>query len=380
MMRVTWAVFCIAIMFSIVGCFDEGRVPTLASPETALAPAPTYLPAKPFVQVFYVSARDGVEGPVWKKKRRIRREMRRAQAFFATEMERHGHGAKTFEMFRMPNGNIDVADLQLEETSAFYRSEGYEVVTAELSRRFFNHSPLPEDDALFLEELEARHAKWSRTPIHVYFIDIPVIGECARAGGERHRGVAWMFDCWDWDTVAHELGHAFNLEHDFSEDDRLMGFGWAVDERHLSEGAAKWLSFHHVFSTAEFTVPLLTNGLYSTPAWNKRQLEVKLSYRYTDPWHGSWVIEPAGGYRHAVLLKEGWGGYLEVIEFARAVRFAGTDKVVLSTDGSRFSENAVYLLNFPGKPSVLEEEGTYLKLIGVHGIPSQLLLVKATWQ
>lgn len=37
-----WAVFCIAMLFSIAGCFDEGRVPSLASPETALAPE-TYL-------------------------------------------------------------------------------------------------------------------------------------------------------------------------------------------------------------------------------------------------------------------------------------------------------------------------------------------------
>ena len=44
----------------------------------------------------------------------------------------------------------------------------------------------------------------------------------------------------DWDTIAHELGHAFGLPHDFQDASYLMSYG--QNKTRLSECNAEWLN------------------------------------------------------------------------------------------------------------------------------------------
>ena len=50
-----------------------------------------------------------------------------------------------------------------------------------------------------------------------------------------------------FDTAAHELGHAFGLDHDFRDDAYMMSYG--DDRDRLSYCAAEWLNAHRYFNT-----------------------------------------------------------------------------------------------------------------------------------
>ena len=43
--------------------------------------------------------------------------------------------------------------------------------------------------------------------------------------GIKQRGQAIINGRWDWRTAAHELGHAFGLQHDFRDDSYIMSYG-----------------------------------------------------------------------------------------------------------------------------------------------------------
>ena len=56
-------------------------------------------------------------------------------------------------------------------------------------------------------------------------------------------------DCFNLKTAAHELGHAFGLQHDFRSDTYIMSFGRNPNK--LSECAAEWLDGHRYFNMGQ---------------------------------------------------------------------------------------------------------------------------------
>lgn len=83
----------VAVLLSLgvllAGCFDEGRVPSLAT--TMLIPTERSL-----VHVVYYVARDVSPAVYPEREARIRRHVRASQEVLAYEMERLGYGRKTF--------------------------------------------------------------------------------------------------------------------------------------------------------------------------------------------------------------------------------------------------------------------------------------------
>lgn len=78
-----YAMFFIA-MFAIVGCFDEGRVPSLVTAVDVPEPPPNC----PILRVFYLEARDRPASDYEQKVRRIDELVKDVQRFYADEMAR----------------------------------------------------------------------------------------------------------------------------------------------------------------------------------------------------------------------------------------------------------------------------------------------------
>ena len=153
----------------------------------------------------------------------IKNLMWEVQQFYADQMEIYGFGRKTFQFETDADGNAFV-----------YHVNG----------RFITENAVPRFDKfdsskniirlLFVEDL------------HPNTVSYPV----GRGHGDSHSGYAEVAG-FSFITVAHELGHAFGLPHDFryrpsSPAGYIMSYG---SQRMLSQCAAEWLDVHRYFNT-----------------------------------------------------------------------------------------------------------------------------------
>ena len=151
------------------------------------------------------------------------------QKFFANEMERHGYGKKTFRLESDDNGNAIVHHVNGLRNEAYYRENITSVIWEELQEQFdFNNHIY-----VICVEISGR-AFGNNVDVCGYgsdygnggYVLIPASGSC--------------FD--DLIVTAHELGHAFGLQHDFREITNLMTYG--IFSQALSDCAAEWLNVH----------------------------------------------------------------------------------------------------------------------------------------
>ena len=92
--------------------------------------------------------------------------------------------------------------------------------------------------------------------------------------GDKSDGWLMVFEDWDWFTVAHELGHAFGLLHDFRDYTYIMSYGnIGRSTATLSACAAEFLSVHPYFDSSipleietRPTVELISPTTYPTGA------------------------------------------------------------------------------------------------------------------
>ena len=155
------------------------------------------------------------------------------QTFFADEMERHGYGRKTFTLETDRKGEPVVHQMRGKFNDAYYRrkSEALEDVWAEVKEQF-------------------------DSPQRIYFIAIDINSEMfvpwggAAKGYHEQRGKGTLMAAsgggFNLPLAAHELGHAFALEHDFRDPAYILSYGG--NRRQLSECAAVWLDAHSFFN------------------------------------------------------------------------------------------------------------------------------------
>ena len=155
---------------------------------------------------------------------KIDREIKAAQRFYADEMERHGFGRKTFQFEMDANGNAVVHHVVGKFDAAYYHSNPTFKWKEDL--RELVHAP--------------------KGNIAVYIIDVagasPEI--CGLGGGGPIYGKAYIY-CLNWGVLAHELGHAFGMPHDFRGGSYLMSYGYGGE---LSQCAARRFDVHHAFN------------------------------------------------------------------------------------------------------------------------------------
>ena len=154
--------------------------------------------------------------------------IKEAQRFFADEMERHGFGRKTFQFETDAHGNAVVHHVNGKFPYAHYQQN------------------------LSWDKEINEQVYIPRKSITAIMIDtggketLPG-GWCGYGGGSPYNGGGADIYCWDWSTIAHELGHAFGMTyHDFRDDRYLMSYGHLEEE--LSPCFSAWLDVHPAFN------------------------------------------------------------------------------------------------------------------------------------
>ncbi len=170
--------------------------------------------------------------------------IKNAQQFYASQIEFHGFGSKTFAFETEPSGNATVYHVSGRFTDAFYRNDTYNRIKAEILNQFdtTKHVYLVVAD-VSSESIGivnqgnicgVAHSSWNSSDNQLWnrvtggLVIMPASGRCFTPG-----------------IAAHELGHTFSLVHDYRDDTYLMGLG---TQSRLSYCAAEWLSVHPFFT------------------------------------------------------------------------------------------------------------------------------------
>ena len=222
----------------------------------------------------------------------IKDGIRKIQTFYAEQMEVHGYGAITFHVETDSQGEPMVHRVDGRHPNRRYLDETDDTVFAEIGERF---------------DFSAN--------IYLIFIDNSInainIGDNNFAGvgdrGSKNSGYALIAGGFNRGLVTHELGHAFGLQHDFSNNAYIMSYGRRPNQ--LSSCSAKFLSAHAYFnpdtSIAERHPPAIK--ILSSPQYPAGSGSTPVQLRVTD----------AEGLHQVVLCVRTRGfheaaGYMEV--------------------------------------------------------------------
>ena len=151
-----------------------------------------------------------------------------AQSFFAEQMEAHGYGRKTFRIETDPQGEPVVHRVDGEYSDDYYR---FEAGSHFASRQEVYRAFLLEGNVLALVMDTGHETLWP--------------GVLGWGEGGRDGGTAAVTDDLDRKLLAHELGHAFGILHDFRDGAYIMSYGPGQDR--LSACNAGFLSVHPYF-------------------------------------------------------------------------------------------------------------------------------------
>ena len=176
-------------------------------------------------------------------KSKLNARIKDAQQFFASEMDRHGFGRKTFQIETDATGNVIVHRVNGRFADNYYQHQTTEKTLPEVFEIFKQPNNIYfiaiEIGTTFLDSSGQDHAeacgRGGLSDGQRGFTIIPASGEC----------VTGVFGS---EITAHELGHAFGLYHDFRSDAYLMSYGF--NRNQLSGAAADWLDVHPYFNTS----------------------------------------------------------------------------------------------------------------------------------
>ena len=234
-------------------------------------------PQEGLVRIIYFLPRDRRMQPnTWNKLNTLIRDV---QHFYADQMAFNGFGRKTFTFETDENGETLIYRVDGQSRDWYYHTETQDKVYTEVASQF---------------DME-KHAYLIVVDIDSEFIDAE--NTCGVGGGYwsdseismRTRGgyavIPASGRCFDGETgtivTAHELGHAFSLEHDFRDDAYIMSYGEAPNR--LSQCAAGWLDANRFFNTDQIsfdeptTLQMLTPSSYPPNAEN-----LSLQFEVTD--------------------------------------------------------------------------------------------------
>ena len=161
---------------------------------------PTLVVAEDIVKVIYFVPRDRVIHQDIPAK--ISTQMKKVQTLYAEQMEEHGFGRKTFDLDTDVAGNVVVHQVFGRQDDVFYHTDTLHKVYEETKARFDTGKS-----------------------INVFVVDVSTERIQGNCGIARYEGGPAMVpasgNCVEGDhgvqLIAHEIGHAFDLVHDFRD-------------------------------------------------------------------------------------------------------------------------------------------------------------------
>ena len=172
--------------------------------------------------------------------------IKEVQQFYADQMEQHGFGKKTFTLGKNEDGSAKVYLVEGQYTDRYYLKETSQKIRKEINAKF---DP-SKDVQLVIVDISSERINNRRENITgvggitPFGLDYKKDLWGARAG--RAMVPASGDDGFNWETIAHELGHAFGLKHDFRDASYLMSYGRS--RKLLSECSAEWLNKSRYFN------------------------------------------------------------------------------------------------------------------------------------
>ena len=210
----------------------------------------------------------------------IKTMMLRMQDFFAVQMERHGHGHLRLRFEADAQGEPLVHRIDGKRSISYYNER--------------NTTGRAWDEIIDVFDIEA----------NVYYITIDngnssfyaddkLVGGVGGSAG-KHGGWGIVPSKADFGTVAHELGHAFGLLHDFRDDTYIMSYGylppWLYADQ-LSACNAEFLAVHPYFNSTspirEGAKPTIEQDTKSpiTVGVNATSIPLRVKVRDSDGLH-----------------------------------------------------------------------------------------------
>lgn len=199
---------------------------------------------------------------------KISAQLKKVQTLYADQMESHGYGRKTFDLETDAAGDVIVHQVIGRQDDAFYHADTLNKVYQENKARFDRQVSIN----LFVVDVSTERIQGN---CGIAWYDggpamVPASGTCVQGDF----GVQ---------LIAHEIGHAFDLVHDFRDNSYIMSYG--AQRNKFSECAATALSVHSYFNpnvrkgvNTKATIAMLSPNTYlaNAEAWT-------LKFEVNDP-------------------------------------------------------------------------------------------------
>ena len=258
-------------------------------------------------------------------------EIRKIQTFYAEQMNAHGHGDVSFRFETDDEGEPTVHHVDGVDPDSHYLYGTVNVVLDEIQTAFNLNGNI------YLIVIDNSIGTLSLRE------SLPDVGVGSRLG--KNGGYALVPDEFTFQSAAHELGHAFGLQHDFNDGAYLMSYG--PGQNRLSPCHAEYLSVQPYF-----------NSQYITKAEQSSTIEFVSPRTY-----------PPGSQRIPVRLKvSNSEGIHQVLLFVRALEpnFVGAYLEVKACRGLAGEQDSVVEFYYDGV--IPSKDWTSLSYPTVHTI------------
>ena len=220
------------------------------------------------------------------------------QQFYAAEMRRHGFGGKSFTFETNEAGETLVNRVDGKFRDRHYHTQTSDKVMEEVTEQF----DISNNVYLVVVDISSQVIDGENT--------------CGVGGGrwfenEEHRRASGGYalipasgDCFDnVQVAAHELGHAFGLEHDFRSDAHIMSYGIAQNQ--LSKCAAEWLDASRFFNAnrSAFNEPTTFQLSQQRYPPNARSFTLRFEISDADGIHQAQLLIPTTREDPAIGVK-----------------------------------------------------------------------------